>query len=227
MGRRNYGLELNLRWYRAFGPRWKHRHCALQLPLYCRQPFPGKQADHPSAFTMEFGSFALLRSGAVSENEFALASPGMIERELVRTEAFLLELLHREVRPVVLLFRSFKSHYAVLGPFVTQHHAGVRSLCRRLGVACCVGEDLSSSAFHRRGLMLDETHPDEYGNACLARRVFAALFAEEPVGRFPSPQLRVEIALRQCARYLARGASRSRARTRGKGVPPDRIYPLW
>lgn len=237
MGRRNYGLKLNIDWYHAFAAGLSPEKCILQVPSFTRQPFPGHQGDEPEHFTHNMGAFSLVRNRQLPLPEFLGQCPELIERDVARLDAFLESLVQSGVVPVVLLYREHKRVLPFLWDWQLRCHAKIEAVCSRLGVLCCAGDDLSSRHLGRLGMLWDETHPNELGNLFLARRVYGAAFC---------PPLIQPSALRMMRlRTLCHGAKmtrrirnifwRRRKKSRPKaavpwdeddGVPKD-IYTVW
>lgn len=61
-----------------------HTFGHTQVPLFCRQPFPGLQDDRAEHFTMKRGSLSLVRSQAVPLLAFIEKSPDLVDRDIAR-----------------------------------------------------------------------------------------------------------------------------------------------
>ncbi len=238
MGRRNYGLKLNIDWYHEFAARLAPEKCILQVPLFTRQPLPGHQDDDPEHFTHNAGAFSLVRDRKVPLPEFLGQCPELIERDVARLGAFLQSLAQSGVVPVVLLYREHKRVVPFLWEQQLRCHARIEALCSRLGVLCCAGDDLSSRHLAPLGMLWDETHPNELGNLFLARRVYGAAFCP-PMAQPSAPRMARLQALCHGAKLTRRIKNifwRRQKKPRPKatsfpweeddGVPKD-LYTVW
>lgn len=238
MGRRNYGLGLNIAWYREFARKLRPETCIIQIPLFCRQPFPGLQDDRAEHFTMKRGSLSLVRSRAIPLLAFIEKSSELVDRDLARLRDFLEELKRDGVTPVVLFYKTNLSTDPFLWDVVVGHHAKAERLCKEVGVAFCGGPELSNFELRRRRMLWNETHANEKGNLFLARRIYETAMCP-PLPPLSVPRLaRLELfcAIVSFARACGIAYRRKRKnKVRGDAGPvpsvdpdlPGEIYTLW
>ena len=230
-GRRNFGLKLVIDWYERYAATVCPQRCVIQIPLYCRQPHP-TQPETPQAYTAREGLYGQVRRGSVSVEEFVKVSPTLIANDTDRLEQFLDRLMHRDVVPTVVLYKSCKSLVPQLRSLMLQHHENVHEICRRLEVTCCNNEVLSNLEFGKSGMLIDQTHPNEIGNARIAREVLKCAFDETEykqtwgTGRLQAMENRLALSKRSL-KSLATRLRTWLSSPDSKTEDSSDIYPLW
>lgn len=177
MGRRNYGLELIVRWYRHFAVGLAPSVCIIQVPLFCRQPLPGVQDDDIENYTMGRGAYKLYRTGKISRSKFIVKSNEMFDRDLQRLKEFFLFLSSEQTVPVVLPYRTPHINYAFreFKSLVDLYYREVILLADKMHVSSCKDKKLSNAYFAHKKYLIDSTHPNPQGNRFIAKRVHEAM----------------------------------------------------
>ena len=166
MGRRNYGLKLCIDWYDVFAARLSPKWCVIQIPLFCRQPLPGIQQDSPESYTMGSGAWRYLLN--CTDAQFWSHANSLIARDEERLREFLKRLNRDGVKPLVLAYRTDKHRLPLITPAQVQQYERLADVCREQSVPFVCGDEISNTGLGQRGMLFDETHPNEAGNRWLA-----------------------------------------------------------
>lgn len=171
-GRRNYGLGLIIEWYRSITRTYKPHLVLLQIPLFCRQPFPGIQSDCLKHYTMKDGAYSLINQKIISESKFITAAQSMIEADIVRLNRFIVELIEFGIKPVVLYYRSFNDHFWFMDELTSIQYRETTRMCNNNHYHIIVHPDMNVSIFKKKGWLLDLTHPNQDGNEFISKVVY-------------------------------------------------------
>lgn len=171
-GVHNKGLRPLTEFYNTYLTRLKPKLLILQIPLFCRQPFPSLQDDlNPQHYTMTDGAYSILNNHTVSEGQFLSVAGQLIMNDTNRLRSFVANL---DTNVLIVLFKASPLRFWFMDHLVSIHHQEIERAMKLFGVHVVTG--MSVSYFRKNNMLLeDNAHLNTQGNAFLATKIYESM----------------------------------------------------